>query len=225
MMADEKNPLRRFLLADDHAIVRGGVRQVLSAMFPEAEFVEVETAGAALQKAREQKLDLILLDVTMPGRSGLDALAELKEAQPRTPILVLSMHGEEQFAMRAFRAGASGYITKSSMPNELLKAVDRVLAGGRYVSETMAEHFAAVFQAAHEPKSAGSQEALSAREFEVLRMIAAGKSGKDIAADLSLSFKTVSTYRTRLLLKLDLRTNADLVKYALREGLIEGLGT
>jgi len=208
------------LLADDHAIVRAGVRQILAARFA-AEFVEAETAREALQAASRHKFDLILIDVTMPGRSGLDVLGELTAAQPRTPILVLSMHAETQFATRALRAGASGYVTKSSVASELLRAVEKVLAGERYICDSLAQHLAAVFQLGGKPKHGGLHETLSAREFEVLRMIAMGKSGKEIAAELSLSFKTVSTYRTRLLQKLDLRSNGELVRYAVRERLIE----
>ncbi|MES2568570.1 MAG: response regulator transcription factor, partial [Verrucomicrobiota bacterium] len=149
----------RFLLADDHAIVRAGVRQILSTKF-HADFTEAENAQDALAAARDHRFDLILLDVTMGGRSGLDILGELKTAQAKTPILVLSMHAEDQFALRALRSGASGYITKSSMPNELVKAVEKVLSGGRYVSESLAEVLAAVFQSG-DPTRAHSHETLS----------------------------------------------------------------
>jgi len=217
----DTNPLR-ILIVDDHAIVREGVRQILSSAF-QADFREAGDARVALEVARRNPLDLILLDVTMPGRSGLDILGELQAAQPNTPILVLSTHGEDQFARRVLRAGGSGYITKASVPNELIRAARKVLTGGRYVSESLAEQLAGVLQRGNSPSGA-AHESLSAREFEVLRMIALGKSGKEIAAELCVSFKTISTYRTRLLQKLDLRTNAELVQYALREGLIEGRG-
>lgn len=209
----------RFLLVDDHAVVRAGVEQILNAEF-KATFRYAESAREALEMARREKLDLILLDVALPGRSGLDVLGELKSAQPQTPILVLSMHAEEQFALRALRGGASGYVTKSTAPTELVQAVKKVLEGGHYVSASLAEVLAAALQSAS-PSTALSHEALSQREFEVLRMIAMGKSGKEIAAELSLSFKTVSTYRSRILGKLHLRTNADLTQYCLRHKLIQ----
>ena len=209
----------RFLLADDHAVVRAGVEQILSAEF-KAAFRYAESAREALEMARREKLDLILLDVALPGRSGLDVLGELKSTQPQTPILVLSMHAEEQFALRALRGGASGYVTKSTAPTELVQAVKKVLKGGHYVSASLAEVLACALQSTS-PSTALSHEALSQREFEVLRMIAMGKSGKEIAAELSLSFKTVSTYRSRILEKLHLRTNADLTQYCLRHELIQ----
>jgi DNA-binding NarL/FixJ family response regulator len=213
------DPPLRFLLADDHAVVRAGVEQILSAEF-KATFRYAENAREALEMARREKLDLILLDVALPGRSGLDVLGELKSTQPQTPILILSMHAEEQFALRALRGGASGYVTKSTAATELVQAVKKVLEGGHYVSASLAEVLASALQSTS-PTTALSHEALSQREFEVLRMIAMGKSGKEIAAELSLSFKTVSTYRTRILEKLHLRTNADLTQYCLRHGLIQ----
>jgi DNA-binding NarL/FixJ family response regulator len=209
----------RFLLADDHAVVRAGVEQILSAEF-NVTFLHAENASDALDVARHEKPDLILLDVSLPGRSGLDVLGELKSAQPQTPILILSMHAEEQFALRALRGGASGYVTKSTVPTELVQAVKKVLEGGHYVSASLAEVLAAAMASAS-PDTALSHETLSPREFEVLRMIALGKSGKEIAAELSLSFKTVSTYRTRVSEKLHLRTNADMTQYCLRHGLIQ----
>jgi DNA-binding NarL/FixJ family response regulator len=210
-----KTPLR-FLLIDDFAVVRAGMRQILGSKFG-AEFIEAGNAAEALQAAQPGKLDLIVLDVSMPGRSGLDIIADLRKAQPQSPILVLSMHGEVQFAARALRAGAAGYIMKSSVPTELLKAADKVLAGGHYVSESFAEALAGTMQMG---RKFPAHEDLSAREFEVLRLLATGKSGKEIAEALSISFKTVSTYRTRLLQKLNLRTNSDLFRYAIREGMI-----
>ena len=207
----------RILIADDHTAIRLGIRTALETRYT-AEFTEAKDARAALEQARAQKFDLILLDITMPGRSGLDILPDLKSAQGETPILVVSMHAEEQFALRVLQAGAAGFISKSALAHELLSAVERVLAGRRYVSEALGERLASdlVRGAPRE-----SHETLSAREFEILRMIASGKSGKEIAADLSLSYKTVSTYRTRMLRKLELRTNHDLREYALRERLLE----
>lgn len=208
----------RFLIADDHAVIRLGLQHTLREQYPAAIFAEATTAFEALNHARSTRFDAILLDITMPDRSGLDILADLKAAQPSTPVLVISMHGEEQFAMRALRAGASGYVNKSEVAEEIVTAVRKVLAGRRYVSDTFAERLAADVRG---ESGRASHEALSAREFEVLRLIAIGKSGKEIAAALSLSYKTVSTYRVRVLQKLHLQTNYDIVEYARRERLTE----
>jgi two-component system invasion response regulator UvrY len=205
----------RILLADDHALVRAGTREILSRHF-EADFIEAKDASETMQACNCSPCDLILLDISMPGRSGLDLLGDLQKCCPKTPVLVLSAHDEEQFATRALRAGAAGYLSKTNSPTELVRGVERVLAGGRYVSEKFAESLALALQ---KGRDLHSHEALSAREFEVLRMIVAGKSGKEIAADLSISFKTVSTYRTRLMQKLKVHSNAELAQYAAREGL------
>ena len=207
-----------FLIADDHAIVRRGVKDLLAEEFPGAEFGEAATAQAALEHAWKQPCDLIVLDIAMPGRSGLDILKDLKAAQPATPVLVQSMHAEDHFAVRVFKAGGSGYITKDSMPEELVRAVRRLLAGGRYVSASLAEKLAGVLAS---DGSRPAHELLSDREFQVLRMLAAGRAVKEIGAELSLSIKTISTYRARIFEKLNLRTNQDLARYAVREGLIE----
>jgi DNA-binding NarL/FixJ family response regulator len=209
------SPLQ-ILIADDHAIVRTGVRQTLGSAL-RAEFHEARDSRAALELARAQRFDLIVIDVSMPGRSGLDILLELRSHQPDVPLLVFSMHSEDQFALRALKAGASGYIAKGTDPQELLRAAQKVLAGGRYVSGSLAETLA---ELVHSGVPHATHEALSGREFEVLRLIVSGCSGKEIAAELSLSFKTVSTYRTRILAKLGVGSNAELAQYAMREGLI-----
>ncbi|MDQ6807804.1 MAG: response regulator transcription factor [Verrucomicrobiota bacterium] len=212
----KERPLR-ILLADDHALVRAGTKEILSREV-RAEFVETVDARATIDAACNQgPWDVILLDITMPGRSGLDVLCDLKKSCPKTPILMLSAHEEEQFAMRALRAGASGYLSKSGPPSELIKGVVKVLGGGQYVSEKFAEALALTLQRG---KKGRSHESLSAREFEVLRMIVHGKSGKEIASELSISFKTVSTYRTRLMDKLGVHSNAQLAQYAAREDLV-----
>ena len=211
-------PRLRILLADDHAIVRAGAKGILGPRFKAAEFAEVQDARETISAVCDNgPWDIILLDITMPGRSGLDLLGDLKAYCPDTPVLVLSAHDEEQFGMHVLRAGAAGYLTKSSMLGELVKAVEKVLAGGRYVSEQFGERLAAVVQGR---TPVHPHEALSPRELEVLRMVAEGKSGKEIAGHLSISFKTVSTYRRRLIRKLGVRSNAELVQYAVREGLI-----
>jgi two-component system, NarL family, invasion response regulator UvrY len=206
------------LVADDHAVVRRGVREMLDDEFPSAVVVEVASAQEALEQAWKRSFDLIILDITMPGRSGLDILRDLRMAQPKAAVLVQSMHAEEQFAIRFLRGGALGYITKDSVPEELVRAIHKVLSGGRYVSASLAERIVG-FVAADQERSA--HERLSDREFQVLRMLASGLAVKEIAADLSLSIKTISTYRTRILEKLNLRSNAELGQYALREGLVE----
>ena len=213
----KKKPLK-FLIADDHAVVRRGVKDLLEEEFPGAIFSEVATAQAALEYVWKQPCDLIVLDITMPGRSGLDILKDLKDAQPKTPVLVQSMHAEDQFAVRVFKAGGSGYLTKDSMPEEIVRAVRRLLEGGRYVSAALAENLAGVLAAG---AARPAHELLSDREFQVLRMLAAGRAVKEIGAELSLSMKTISTYRTRIFEKLNVRTNQDLTRYALREGLVE----
>jgi DNA-binding NarL/FixJ family response regulator len=207
----------RILIADDHAVVRRGVRDLLGEEFPSAIFGDATTAQEALDEAWKQPWNLILLDISMPGRSGLDVLRDLKDAQPRTPILVQSMHAEGQFAIRVLKAGAAGYITKDSLPEELLRAVSKVLAGGRYLSVSLAEQLAGFLST---EGGRPAHESLSDREFQVLRMLAAGRSVKEIGAEFSLSIKTISTYRTRLLEKLGLRSNAELAIYAEREGLL-----
>ena len=210
-------PTLKVLLADDHPTIRIGIRAALQIRYA-TDVTEARDARTALDHARARKFDLILLDITMPGRSGLDILPDLKIAQPTTPVLVVSMHAEDQFALRVLQAGAAGFINKSALADELLTAVEKVLAGRRHVSESLGERLAADFvRGGHRE----SHETLSAREFEILRMIALGKSGKEIAADLSISYKTVSTYRTRMLKKLGLRNNHDLREYALRERLLE----
>ena len=213
-----KIPPKHILIADDHAVVRRGVRELLAEEFPDATFGEATTAQETLDHAWRQPWDLIVLDITMPGRSGIDILKDLKAALPDTPVLVQSMHAEDHFAMRVLKGGAAGYLTKDGVAEELIRAARKVLAGGRYISESLAERLAGVFAAdgARPP-----HELLSDREFQVLRKLAAGNSLKEIGAELSLSLKTISTYRTRILEKLNLRTNADLTQFALREGLIE----
>lgn len=211
-------PTQRFLIADDHAVVRRGLRQILVNDFPTATFGEAETAQAALELVWKEDWSLVLLDLSMPGRSGLDILKDLKQARPDMPVLMLSMFAEDQFALRALRSGASGYITKDSAPAELSRAVQRTLAGGKYVSAQLAERMAALL-GSDQPRA--PHENLSDREFQVFRFIASGKAGKEIAAELSLSVKTVSTYRTRILEKMHLHTNAELMRYALQHALVD----
>jgi DNA-binding NarL/FixJ family response regulator len=210
----EAEPIE-ILLVDDHAVVRRGVRHLLARAFPEALFGEAASAQEALDMVLKKSWSLVLLDISMPGRSGLDIIPALKEARPLMPLLVLSTHAEEQFALRVLRAGACGYIAKDSLDEELVRAVKKVLAGGHYVSGNLAERLAGVL-------AGGEQvpiERLSDREFQVMRLLAGGAGLKEIAAQLGLSVNTISTFRRRLLLKMGMKTNADLALYAFQRGL------
>jgi DNA-binding NarL/FixJ family response regulator len=205
------------LLVDDHAIVRRGVRHLLAETFPDAVFGEAASAQEALELVGKKLWSVVLLDISMPGRSGLDVIPALKDAQPRMPVLVLSTHAEEQFALRVLRAGASGYVTKDCLDDELASAVKKVLAGGRYLSGDLAERLAGVLAGAEQVP----HERLSDREFQVLRLLARGLGLKEIGAQLGLSISTISTYRLRLLEKMRLHTNAELVLYVIQHGLMD----
>ncbi|MEI6083983.1 MAG: response regulator transcription factor [Verrucomicrobiota bacterium] len=208
----------KLLLVDDHAVVRAGIRQILRTSFPTATFGEAGTASQAIDYIAQQPWDLVITDITMPGRSGLDLLKTIKDSRPRLPVLVLSVHAEDQFAIRVIKAGAAGYLNKDSAPAELVGAVKKVLAGGKYVSSTLGEALATGLQS----KTDGDRHTLlSDREFEVFRHLSAGKTVKEIAFDLSLSVKTISTYRGRILEKMDLHNNADLMRYAVQHNLLE----
>jgi two-component system invasion response regulator UvrY len=207
----------RILLVDDHAVVRGGLQRVLAERHPAAEFAQASTAAAGLSRVTLEAWSLVILDLSMPGRGGLDVLKEMREAAPGLPVLVMTMHAEEQYALRAFRAGASGYLTKGSAEEELLAAVEKILSGGKYVTAALAEVLAGAVGGA----SARPHEELSDREFQVLRMIGAGRTVKQIGTELHLSEKTISTYRTRMLEKLKLETTSELVRYAIVNGLVD----
>jgi two-component system invasion response regulator UvrY len=208
----------RILIADDHAVVRQGLKQILVDEFPSAVFGEAATGAEVLDQARTHKWDLLLLDISLPDKSGLDVLKELKQVQPKLPTLVLSMHPEDQFAVRVLKAGAAGYLTKETAPEKLAEAARKAINGGTYVSPSLAETLA------HEVKGEFDKplhETLSDREFEVACMLASGKSAKEIANAMALSVKTVSTYRTRLLEKLRLKNNAELTRYAMQHHLVD----
>jgi two-component system invasion response regulator UvrY len=208
----------KVLIADDHAVFRRGLRETLAEAFSRVTFGEAGTALETLEYVRRQDWDVVILDISMPGKSGLDILDDLKRLRPRLPILLLSMHPEQQFARRALKSGAAGYLTKDSVTEELKEAVKRIVGGGRYVSATLAEKLALdLREGADKPL----HELLSDREFQVLRMIASGKTVKDIAEELSLSVKTVSTYRARILEKTGMKTNAELIRYALQTHLVD----
>lgn len=211
--------MTRVLVVDDHAVVRRGLIALIREQIGQVEIGEASTADEAVGQVMRGIWDIVVLDITMPGRSGLDALTDIKAQRPQLPVLVLSMHPEDQMAMRVLRAGASGYLTKDSAPEELVNAVRRILSGRRYVSESMADRLVMDLQSndVDEPV----HEKLSNREFEVLRMLAAGTTITEIAQALSLSVKTVSTYHTRLLEKMGLRTDSALIQYAVRHHLVE----
>jgi len=208
----------RILIADDHAILRRGLKEILVRELEGAVCGEAKDAAETFARIQEGGWDLLILDITMSGRSGLDVLRDLKAAHPKLPVLVLSMHPEDQYAKRVLRAGASGYVSKGSAPEELLKAIRKVLAGGRYVSAALAEKLASDLS---EDTGRPVHEALSDREFEVLRMIGAGKTVSQIAGDLHLGVTTVSTYRARILEKMHMATSAELMHYALHTRLID----
>ena len=208
----------RVLIADDHAVFRRGLKETIREAFPKVTFGEAATAEETLACVRHQDWDIVVLDISMPGKSGLDILADLKQWRPKLPVLFLSMHPEEQYARRSLKSGAAGYLTKESVPDELKTAVRRVLAGGRYVSATLAEKLA--FDLGREVEIP-LHELLSQREFQVLRMIAQGKTIKTIAGELLLSVKTISTYRARILEKTGMRTTADLIRYAVVSQLLD----
>lgn len=206
----------RILCVDDHAIFRHGVKQILLQHDRQARIGEAGTAEAALRLARESRWDVVILDLSLPDRSGFQLLSDLKREQPDLPVLVLSMHGEDEYAIRALRNGASGYVTKESAPDELVAAIQKVTRGGRYMTPALAEKLAFALAS---PSTQAPHHALSERELEVLQLIGAGKSLKEIAAILSLSVKSVGTYRARLLEKMTMSTNADLIRYVVENNL------
>jgi DNA-binding NarL/FixJ family response regulator len=208
----------KILIADDHAVFRRGLKETIGEAFPKVTFGEAQTALEAVEGVRQQNWDIVILDISMPGESGLDILNDLKRLRPKLPILLLSMHPEEQYARRALKAGASGYLTKESVPEELKHAVRKIVAGGRYVSATLAEKLAYDLRSGVDVPA---HELLSDREFQVLRMIASGKTVKQIADEIALSVKTVSTYRARILEKTGMRTTAELIRYAIQAQLVD----
>jgi DNA-binding NarL/FixJ family response regulator len=207
----------RILIVDDHAVVRQGLKLILADHFKKAVFGEARNAREALQRVGRESWNVVILDITMPGRSGLEVLKEIKQFRPALPVLVLSMHPEDQFAVRILKAGAAGYLTKESAAEELVGAIEKVMSGGRYVSAELGERMA--FYLDMDLQKA-PHERLSDREFQILRMIASGKTVGAIAEDLSLSVSTVSTYRRRILRKMDLKNSAELTHYAVQKELV-----
>lgn len=207
----------RILVADDHTVVREGIKQILVGQ--KGMVVEDEAANGqeTLHKVMKKDYDLILLDISMPGKSGLEVLEEIKAMRPKLPVLILSMHPEEQYAVRMLRAGAAGYLTKASASDELISAIQKVSGGGKYVTVSLAEKLAYELDAgAEKPR----HERLSNREYQVMMMLASGQSVSEVAEELCLSAKTISTYRTRILEKMDMKKNAELTLYVVKNNLI-----
>lgn len=207
----------KVLIADDHAIVRKGLAQLLLDEYPSIHIREVTNSQQVFEQIGKEVWDLILLDISMPGRNGVDTLKQLRTSGIKTPILILSMHPEEQYAIRVLKAGASGYINKESAPAELLTAVQRVLSGRKYISSEIAEKLS---QSIGDNQKSQPHELLSDREMHVLQRIASGKAVSEIANEMSLSVNTISTYRARILEKLSLHNNAELTRYAIDTGLV-----
>jgi two-component system invasion response regulator UvrY len=210
--------MRRILIVDDHEVVRDGVKKLLEEQPGDIICGEAGTPEDAIDKALTGEWDAVILDLSFSGKSGLDVLKELKQTRPRLPVLVLTMHSEEQYARRAFKAGAAGFITKDSPRAELAKAIHKVIDGGKYLSPALAERLVGdLGRGMDRPPD----ETLSDREFQVMRFIASGKTLSEIAELLSLSDKTISTYRARLMEKMGMRTNAELTHYAIQNKLVD----
>ena len=210
--------MKRILIVDDHEVLREGVKRIFDKQVGAITFGEASSGPEALRLIREQDWDIVVLDLSLTGQNGLEVLKELKQIRPRLPVLILSMHTEVQFARRAFKAGASGYITKDSPRSELTKAINKVIDEGRYISQALAEK---LFVDIGRDTDRLPHETLSDREFEVMRLIASGKTAGEIARLLSLSDSTISTYRARILEKMGMKTNAELTHYAIQSKLVD----
>jgi len=206
------------VVVDDHAVVREGIKRIVSESGGMTVSGEASDGHEAIRVIKNQPCDVVLLDITMPNKSGLDVLKELHAASPRLPVLVLSMHPEDQYAVRVLRAGAAGYVTKDSAPAKLVQAIRKVVRGGKYVSASLAEKL--IYDLGTDT-ARPAYEILSDREYQVLCMIASGKTVTEVAQELALSVKTISTYRVRLLEKLNMKNNAELTRYAIKEGLVD----
>ena len=208
----------RILIADDHAVVREGLRQIITKHSDMVVAGEAANGPDVLNKIREASYDVVLLDLSMPGRSGLEILGEIKKETPNSRVLILSVHAESLYAVRALKAGASGYLTKESAPEELVEAIRKVSRGGKYISPSLAERLAYELESDSDKPP---HEKLSDREYQVLCMLASGKTVKEIAEELSLSVPSISTYRARILEKMNMKNNAELAHYAIRAGLVD----
>lgn len=208
----------RVVIIDDHDIVRHGLKQLLAGEFPELEFGEAKNSQEATELMQRQEWDLALLDINIPGRNGLEVLEDIRRLQPKTRVLVLSAYPEEEFAIRSIKLGAAGYLNKNSAIDELIAAVKKMLAGGSYITPSLSEKLA---EAIGGGMRSTAHESLSNRELQVLRLVATGKTVKQIASQLSLSDKTIGTYRTRISRKLGLATNVELARYAIQHRLVD----
>lgn len=208
----------KILIADDHPIFRQGLKQVLAAEYDLAVLGESGDAQDMIELARREPWDIVVLDISMPGRTGLDLLKQLKYEHPKLPVLILSAYPEDQYAVHALKAGAAGYMTKERAPQELIKAIRKILRGGKYITESLAEKLAFNLETDTDKPL---HEALSDREYQVMRMIVSGESLKQIAEELCLSRKTITTFRARILEKMNMESNAELVRYAVQSRLIE----
>jgi len=206
------------LIADDHAVVRRGLREILADSLPDAGFSEAGNGDEVLGQLGKSAIALLVLDINMPGRSGLDVLRDVKQSYPRLPVIILSVHPEEQYAVRCLRAGAAAYINKESASEELATATKKILSGGRYISASLAEKLISTLD---EPGDKPLHESLSDREHEVMKMIAAGVHLTEIGERLHVSVKTVSSYRARIMEKMQMTNNAELTRYAMTHGLID----
>jgi two-component system, NarL family, invasion response regulator UvrY len=207
----------RILVADDHSIVREGIIKALSVNFPGAEFGEASNAAEVMKKVNESKWSLVILDISMPGRNGMDVLKEIKAAFPEIKVIIFSMHPEDQFAVRAIKAGAAAYLTKDIPTKKLAEAIERILRGERYLTPSLTD---LITNEILEPRTKPVHEILSDREYQVFLYIASGKSISDIAAELSLSVKTISVYRANIIKKMKLKNNAEIVHYAFKQNLV-----
>ena len=207
----------RILIADDHAIVRKGLKQILLEQYPSALIGEASDAETLIAVSISEQWDVVICDINMPGRSGLDALSQIKQACPGLPVLIMSMYPEDQYALRVLKAGASGYLGKETIHDDIVKAIETVRLGRRFITPAIAERLADAFDT---DTTRQLHETLSDREFDVMKLLSAGKSVTEIGEQLSLSTTTISTYRFRIMEKMNMRSNADLTRYALENGLI-----
>jgi DNA-binding NarL/FixJ family response regulator len=206
------------LIADDHGVVRRGLREILADALPGTKFSEAANGDGVLSQLGKSTIALLVLDINMPGRSGMDVLRDVKQAYPRLPVIILSVHPEDQYGVRCLRAGAAAYINKESAPEELAIAAKKILSGGHYISTSLAEQLVANLE---QPVDKPLHELLSDREHEVMRMIAAGVPLTEIGERLHVSVKTISTYRARIMEKMHMKSNAELTRYAMTQGLID----
>ena|ERR1051326_1222292 len=209
--------MKNFLIADDHPSVRKGVKQIISHEFSEVSFEEASSGSEVLKKAGEKKWDMIILDMDMPGRNGLEVLQQLKSDNSKIPVLMYSMHAEEQIAIRALRLGAFGYLSKTTADSELGDAIRAIMSGRKYITSSLAELLASQIE---NPGNKAPHELLSDREYQTLLLFAKGRTVSEIADELSLSVHTISTYRARILGKMEMKTNAEFVSYAIKNNLV-----